>query len=294
MKDKIKQIMDSIKPIKEVKLWNNGYVQMCDFSKANSSEEHRIAHVCHVANVCRGDKGVKDPKELYQKLLTEHDGKPGSVFEFVPVIANLSMTTGDYKNVQRFGIFRGKTDGLKSRWLTNLRAMIPDVDSMNDRYVHQTKIEYNNEPIKDFFVFKLKIPMMIVPHILRHRAFSFMQVSERTQKLREYYYCDELEQLAYKGMYKRCGFLGYQISASWNFDIQHLSQYDFDDAQSNYSIRQELTNEGSHGLAYTTLWIAAWKQNTYAWDNFFAVRTKKPAQREIIELAKTMKQMMEE
>ena len=30
------------------------------------------------------------------------------------------------------------------------------------------------------------------------------------------------------------------------------------------------------------------------WDNFFAVRTKKPAQREIIELANVIKQMMEE
>jgi len=266
---------------------------MWDFSEANAGEENRIEAVTTVANVCRGDKGIKNPKELYQQLLTEHDGKPGSVFEFIPVIANLSICTGDYKNVQRFGIFKGKPDGLKSQWLTNLRAMIPDVDSMNDAYLYQTKIEYNSKPIKNFFVFKVKVPQMIVKHILRHRMLSFQEMSERTNKLREYYYCDELEQLAYKGMYKRCGFLGYQISASWDLDIQHLSQYDFDDAQRDYRIRQELTNKGSHGLAYTTLWIAGWKQDSLGWDNFFAVRTKKPAQREVIELAEAIKQMME-
>jgi thymidylate synthase ThyX len=39
--------------------------------------------------------------------------------------------------------------------------------------------------------------------------------------------------------------------------------------------------------------MAAWRQNPYAWDNFFSVRCSNPAQREIQELAKTIKQMIQ-
>jgi thymidylate synthase ThyX len=53
-------------------------------------------------------------------------------------------------------------------------------------------------------------------------------------------------------------------------------------------------NKGSHGLAYTTLWIAGWKQDPSQWDNFFAVRTRNPTQIELQTAAKTMQQMMEE
>ena len=85
-----------------------------------------------------------------------------------------------------------------------------------------------------------------------------------------------------------------QAMEFWNEYIYTMSQSELDDYQHKFKIRQELLNKGSHGLAYTTLWISGWKQDKSGWDNFFAVRTKKPAQREVIELAEVIKQMMED
>jgi len=275
--------------IKHQDLWNGGYVKMFDFSKANSSEAHRIHAVTMIASVCRGDKGIKDKEALYKQLLTEHDGTCGEVFQFVPVVSDLSICTGDYKNVQRFGIYQGKPDGIKTRWLTNLRSMIQDVNLHNNHATHKDKVEYNSKPIKGFHVFKIKIPMMIVQHILRHGQLSFMQVSERIRKLREYYYCKDFFDIASSNNID-----GNYDKQKWNNLIYKASQEDFDTWQTKSGIKQELTNKGSHGLAYVTMWIAGWKADNTQWDNFFAVRTKNPSQSEIITLAKTMQEMMEE
>ncbi len=275
-----------IKLIKEVKLWNNGYVKQYDFSKANSSEESRIEHVCAVARVCRGDKTpVKTDEELYQQLLTEHDGKPGSVFEFVPV----ELTNSYGKQTERFGTQERVEVYMVGDYTftyTNLRACI--ADNLN---------KYNND-VKSFFVFKVKVPQMIVKHILRHRMLSFQEMSERTNKLREYYFCDEFEPImtSWEKDVINCidSIKEELVTYKWNDVIYRATQQDFDTWQTRYKIRQELLNKGSHGLAYTTLWIAGWRQDKSGWDNFFAVRTKKPAQREVIELANVIKQMMEE
>lgn len=276
------QAEQDIREVARIDLWNGGYVSKYDFSKANSSEAHRVYAVTTIANVCRGDKGIKDREALYQQLLTEHAGKPGEVFQFVPVKARGSIGW----EVVRWGIMISENDRSlhfqDNKLLTNLRAILPFKES---------KTLYNDS-LSGFHVFKMKIPKMIVAHLLKHGQLSFMQQSERHCKLREYYYCDELKPID-DTMYTRHDVLGI-AHKNWDDICYELSQSDFDIWQKTFKIRQELTNKGSWGLGYTTLWMAGWEQDTAGWDNFFAVRTKKPAQREIIELAKVMKQMMEE
>jgi len=273
-----------IKLIKEVPLWNNGYVQQYDFSEANSSEESRIEHVCAVARVCRGDKTpVKSDKKLYRQLLTEHDGKCSSVFEFVPTWKSTLNRDLTFTHQSIFGV-RVSISMSYTTVLSNLRAMLSDEEDY-----------YNECPQEGFFVFKVKVPQMIVKHILRHRMLSFQEMSERTNKLREYYYCDELYELYMRLQKRNCLKQIDQYDGNlWNELIYRTAQCEFDGDQQQLKIRQELLNKGSHGIAYTTLWIAGWRQDKSGWDNFFAVRTKKPAQREVIELANTIKQMMEE
>ena len=290
------QAEQDIVEIKHQDLWNGGYVKMFDFSKANSSEAHRIHAVTMIANVCRGDKGIKDREALYKQLLTEHAGQAGEVFQFVPTITEAGRMqyriTEEHEvlpmNIARFGIKE------KFKQLCNLRATLNDGQGWN-----------YNEQVSGFHVFKIKIPMMIVQHILRHGQLSFMQVSERSQKLREYYYCDEFKQILDEVRYN---FLEEHKDISdnelWNNICYQASQQAWDIWQNGFSIdtgdangskiRQELTNKGSHGLAFVTMWIAGWKQDPTQWDNFFAVRTKNPSQREIQELATVMKGMINE
>lgn len=278
----IKAIINNVKPIKEVKLWNAGYVQMYDFSEANSSEEHRVAYVTEIARVCRGDKPIANPTKLYKQLLTEHNGKPGEIFQFIPVIR-----TNYSPHVVRFGY----TDD-NNEILTNLRACLED------------EIDYDyDKKVSGFYVFKIKVPLMIVPQILRHGQLSFNQQSERHCKLREYYYCDEFKPILDEAIEFFKEWWNFDLEdaekhgykePTWNSFCYEASQSDLDNAQRRFNIPQELLNKGSHGLAYTTLWIAGWKQDPSQWDNFFSVRTKKPTQAELITVAKTMQQMMEE
>lgn len=273
--------MKYISMLKEIKLWNNGYVQMWNFSKSNSCQEAREEAILEIVKVCRGDKEIKNPN-LYKHLLTEHAGKPGEAFQFVPAIHDLINPNSPYiteipgYELNRFGL----NDQNNHRVLGNLRMIITDKNSGISKDIY-------NEQVSDFYVFKMKVPIMIVPHLLKHGQLSFMQQSERYCKLREYFYCDELEPLweANKMNYE-----------DWDELCYNSSQWDWDLDQSNYGtdlIRQELTNKGSHGLAYTTLWIAGWKQDLSGFQNFFNVRLGKGTQKETRELAQAMKDLME-
>lgn len=278
--------MKYIKEVKTVKLWNSGYCSLWNFSKANSCEEARVEAVCEVARVCRGDKIVKDQDKLYRQLLTEHDGKPGSVFEFVPVIRK-TITGIPSRFETSVGLNEYHEDGsmtMRNVILSNLRNEI----------IKQNDTIYNKSIPKGFFVFKVKVPQMIVKHILRHRMLSFQETSERTNKLREYYYCDEFSPIVFREIEWYMDRHYESDNEKWQFLCKHASQRQFDIWQQELKIRQELLNKGSHGLSYTTMWISGWKQDSSGWDNMFVVRTKQPAQREMIELANVIKQMMEE
>jgi len=279
------QAEQDIVEIKHQDLWNGGYVKKFDFSKANSSEAHRIHAVTMIANVCRGDKGVKDREVLYKKLLTEHNGKPGEVFQFVPVMypTTLGEQTRQFGSFVKFG-----NDANDKGMLTNLRALLADGDGQHTIY---GKSLYNNSTrlvmSKGFHVFKIKIPMMIAAHFLKHGELSFMQVSERTNKLRKYYYCEDLLPIK-----QSTCFTGNE--EEWNNVCYNFSQHTFDLYRKKFRIRQELTNKGSHGLSYTTMWVAGWEQDQYGWDNFFGVRRKKPSQLETRQVADVIYKMMHE
>lgn len=270
--------MKYIKPIKRIDLWNSGYCELWDFSQANSCEAARRETILEIAKVCRDKEDL--PDKLYDHLLIEHAGKPGELFQFIPILHAPLTRMGYVPNTVRFGYKFEKYKGLPNLYLTNLRALLETPEICN-YYQEQ-------DSSKGFYVFKCKIPLMIVPQILRHGQLSFMQQSERHCKLREYYYCDELSPIMEKEGKINC----YEDS-TWNAVCLGLSQYDLDRYQSLYRLRQELTNKGSHGLAYTTLWIAGWKQDPSQWINFFSVRLEKKTQKELRELAETMKQLME-
>jgi len=263
-----------IKEINRKDLWNAGYVALYDFSKANSSEEHRIYAITEVVKVCRGDKPIKDREALYKQLLTEHAGKPGEAFQFVPIV--VYEESADKCLSQEQKRFSMEDDFLYDIHYTNLRNIIG------------TNVDMYNDEIRWFYVFKMKIPKMIVAHLLKHGQLSFMQQSERHCKLREYYYCDELRPMTGRFFERDDESLDQQ----WNNLIYGLSQKEIDWFQQEYKIRQELLNKRSWGLGYTTLWMAGWKQDPTQWDTFFNVRLGKGVQRETKELANIMKKMI--
>lgn len=258
-----------MKLINRTELYNGtGYVEHWDLSMSNISEESRIDTITEIAKVCRNLTEIKDKHKLYNHLLTEHAGKPGEIFQFIPVTTRPDIGM----NVYKWGVFEKYADGYgweTTRLLTNIRAVL--------QYKETTTTF--NDSANGFQVFKCKIPIMIVPQILRHGQLSFMQQSERYTQIREYFYCDEFKSII-------------SDVVSWDTMCYNMSQWDWDIVQKQCNIRKELTNKGSHGLAMTTLWIAGWEQDSNGLTNFFNVRRKKPAQKEVRELANAMYDMI--
>ena len=65
---------------------NIGYLEHYDFSKANLSEENRIAAISTVASICYQSPSAAGSISLYNRLANESAGLPSSSFEMVPIL----------------------------------------------------------------------------------------------------------------------------------------------------------------------------------------------------------------
>jgi len=232
--------------IEKRKIWNNGYVEMYDMADTVINSVTRRDTVCEIAKVCRNIDKIKDKDFLFDRLSKEAYGKPSAIFEFVPEM--------------RYGA------------ISNLRKVY-------EKCTHDFTEDV--DPYA-FIVFKLKLPMMIVPHLLRHRKFSFNQRSNRMTKNTEYYYCSDFDN--YWGDHK---------IEQWSEICYNNSPKNWDDAKKEYKIRQELTNKRSAGLSYTELYIAAWAQTPDTWKNLFDQRIRsRGVQRETNEICEMMQDLI--
>ena len=62
------------------------FVEQYDFSRANLSNDSRIAAISSVASICYQSKTALGSESLYNRLLAESKGLPSSSAEFVPVL----------------------------------------------------------------------------------------------------------------------------------------------------------------------------------------------------------------
>jgi len=243
-----------IRMLDKKELWNAGYVEQWDFSQANSTQELREEAVSLVGGACR-NVTIQNPKKFYEKLLTEHNGKPSEIFQFLPIKAFFPPSALDsapqliVNEVLRFGY------------------LSEDMFYSNARTLQSTYNEFDfSEDCNKFVVFRIKIPYMIVDHLRRHKMLSNMIAenwqSNRSVHLKEWYSTENLNVM--EGHIYREGF-----------------------------VRPELVNKGEFGLRYVTGWIGGWLNDPMVWDNFFGVRLQKPTQKETMELARVMYKMMQ-
>lgn len=76
---------------------NIAYVKHFDFSRANLSNENRIAAISQVASVCYQNPKAAGSISLYDRLLSESMGLPSSSFEMCPIL----LTEEEVKQIQR-------------------------------------------------------------------------------------------------------------------------------------------------------------------------------------------------
>ena len=74
-----------IRLIEKINIWNAGFVELWDFSKANSSQEAREEACALISSVNYG-KTIANPKKHFERLLTENGGRASEVLEFIPIL----------------------------------------------------------------------------------------------------------------------------------------------------------------------------------------------------------------
>jgi hypothetical protein len=271
-----------VKCIERVDLWNAGYVELWDFRRANSSQEAREEACAIVSEVCRGKK-ISNPQKHYQRLLTEHGGRPSEIFSFLPFATDVkSLLASD-----RFAYRETVGDDVmftSNFYYTNLRNVIPKFIDGRSSFVQNTS---------GFVVFKIKVPYMIVDSLRRHKLLPMM-IAENWQSNRstheiEYFKNDEIKAL--KDLHINNFVIG---GMSCYKPLETLLLHAIKNpVSSSKGCRPELINKGEFGLRYTTGFLGGWINDPLAWDNFFSVRALKPTQKETIQLATEMQKLID-
>jgi thymidylate synthase (FAD) len=126
-----------------------GYVQLYDASYANESEDQRIWTVTTTASLAYGNEEAKNPEALYERMKSiKHE----SLWEFV---------------VDTYPL-----NGIKN----SMRNSPTDYEN---RYSNEQNIKEHKENIA---CFRVKIPMFVRAQFMRHRAFSYLEMSRRYTK----------------------------------------------------------------------------------------------------------------
>lgn len=264
--------MEFVNCIEHIDLWNAGYVELWDFSKANSCQKAREEAVALVSSVCYGKK-IVNPAKHYQRMLTEHGGKASGILGFIPIKGaiyndlNISSGNQDHNIFNKFYRFCYIAE---DHVYTNMRNAVN-----NDM-----KSCYFDSDAENFVVFKIKIPYMIVDNLRRHKllesAFAENWQSFRITHENAYFENEEIQVREH----------------IWEQEFTRCKEK-LNTIQKTKNCRPELYAKGADFLRYTTGFIGGWLQDPATWENFFSVRLHKPAQKETIELATAMKTLID-
>lgn len=267
---------DFTKPVGHIDLNNDGigYVESYDFSRANMSNESRIAAISTIASVCYMSPKASGSISLYDRLANESAGLPSSSFEFVPVLLTEHqvftiredwMEDIHTSTVEKYGEWVEDGEYL----LTNLRALMSDVGDRADEF-------FNTEEecaiiAEHFKVYKAKIDLATRAQFIRHRV-SWQELSRRyvsgKKSAFEFYISPKLD---------------FPAIHSWNREAVHLYSQAISDGVKPEEARRILPQ-----AMYTTLW-SAWQPKQL--DVFYKLRLDSHAQSEIRELAEGMRKL---
>ena len=234
---------NKFKPIDSEPLYDDGigYVTLYDASHANESEEQRIWTVATIASLAYGNEEAKNPKRLYEKL---KELKHFSLFEFIRNGAGRY----DIEYSMRNGSDDYHGDG--------------EYDTFNS--LHKANIA----------CFKIKVPIFVARQFMRHRSFSYLEMSRR-------YTTDKKQP--------------FEFWFPKDFGDKHKTDSWIDRFNKNYEYVKDMeyhTQVASRFLPQTTYTTFYMMGEVEGLKNFFALRLKKDAQDEIRELAEGMMRLL--
>jgi hypothetical protein len=214
-------------------------VELWDFSSANLNRESRVEAVCFVASTCYDSSDYQE-KPLYERLLCEHDGRPASSFEFVRNHLNTDIKHSLRNCLEAPMIYETSnvTGKKKELYIGNVRRNVA--------------------------TFKLTIPIFIARQIVRHRSFSFQELSRR-----------------YRGEETPFLFWGSGLVSEGFYD-RVIGEYN---ALIGSGAPKEVARSVIPVSCYTTIWVQG---DLDAWSNYFSVRLDPSTQKQHRDVAGAM------
>jgi thymidylate synthase (FAD) len=226
-------------PVDSIELYGDsiGRCTLYNASHANESEEQRIWTVTTIASLAYGNESAKNPEALYERMKSiKHE----SLWEFI-----------------RYGYGSYGID-------SSMRAQ-PIVYKNN--YSH-----YVTGHKENIACFRIKIPLFVARQFMRHRSFSYLEMSRRYTKGNkvpfEFWFPNEFSK-EYKSIYV----------TNWNIDYDRISK--------NYE-----TQVASRFLPQTTYTEFYCMGEVEGLRNFLKLRLDSHAQKEIQDLSFSMLQLL--
>ena len=154
-----------------------GFVELWDFSLANSSYEARVYFVSKVASICYANPKALGSISLFDRLQAESGGLPSSSYEFIPVLLEqnqvIQILTDSASEAQpadvaiiKFGTWLSNNNHL----LTNLRALIEMVGpeaSLNYLNTSDEEIQIIRD---NFKVFLFNVDLSTHAQMVHHKV----------------------------------------------------------------------------------------------------------------------------
>lgn len=234
------------KPIDTIQLYNDniGKVTLYDASHSNESEEQRIHTVTTLASLAYGNESAKNPEALYERMQSiKHE----SLWEFI-------------------------RDGVDT--CDSIACSMRNYFDTMEEY----ELGYYKEHKQNIACFRIKVPIFVARQFMRHRSFSYLEMSRRYTKDAKVPF-------------------EFWFPQDFNEQFNHVNDFAESHRQDFKSIMHRIATKYHTQVAsrflpqitYTEYYIMGEVEGL---KNFFKLRLKEDAQAEIREVAEAMLQLL--
>ena len=271
-----------------------GFVELWDFSLANSSYEARVYFVSKVASICYANPKALGSISLFDRLQAESGGLPSSSYEFIPVLLDKQQAMqilADSMSVhpEDVPIIKFGTWLSNNHLLTNLSALIEMVGpeaSLNYLNTSDEEIQIIRD---NFKVFLFNVDLSTRAQMVRHRV-SWQELSRRyvsgTKSPFEFYQSKKLSKVISDGP-------GYYFESEdvLQIDTDHIINICLNHYNSAIAsgVKPEEARRILPQAMMTQIWGAFQPSQL---DNWFKLRLNPHAQSEIRMVAQAMQELI--
>jgi hypothetical protein len=281
------------KILKEIKLWDNGYIKLVDSSEFNMNEGGRLKAV-QLAKICYGKCGTesKNPQKLWDKLAKEgtKDNPYSRSFELIPVVYDeekLIPTTANfyrlYYNNEKLTRFEHYQD---EKYYVSYRALANVGININS-------VPYNTaNEIKDFKVVIANLPMFVVNHVKTHCMLSSIMNSARYMSSKDFdywlptdlkgrlkAYLEDSNSYALQDIVLKL-FDSYTDNTTVDLLLDEVSPNRFEEIFRALGYPKEIYQRQMAGFRYGQIVMAGWKNDPLVWDHMIELRSGTHTQKE--------------